>query len=99
MITPSKAADKIVAELDRRNIGVYVSLAKYGLWITSAVLLVIIASGSVVFMIDGFSSGVAGVVVQACQVAAMISITVLGFHGYEGSRIFHILRHLGDGKD
>jgi hypothetical protein len=99
----SDKANDLVAELDKRNIGVYVTLAKGGLWVIAVVLLWVVctmAGGSLVSGTEETARwvGPCSTIVQACQVGAMICITVLGWHGYKGSRIFHILRNWQLGK-
>ena len=96
--SPVEAANKIVAELDKCNVNVYITLAKAALWIVAGVLLMLVVAGVALLSRYGFDVGTASVVVQACQVAVVVAITVLGWHGYKGSRVLHILRNWG-GKD
>ena len=99
--SPVEAANNLVAELDKCNVNVYITLAKAALWIVAAVLLMLVIAGVTVLARDGFTVyaiEIAGVVVQACQVAAVVAITVLGWHGYKGSRVLHILRNWEGGK-
>lgn len=72
----------------------YVRLAKAGLWATSAALCLSIGAS-----LNGLWHGDAaaiGNLVQACQVAAIVSVTVLGWHGYKGQHLLHNLRHWKD---
>lgn len=87
-------ANRIVEELDRRNINIFISLAKIGLALVAFILIGTISSGIHVALIQGFHIGIMSVVVQACQALAFISITVLGYHGYRGSRVLYLARHL-----
>ena len=99
-----KLANKVVDELDSRQINVYITLAKYGLWFIAVMLVCIVLSSVLAACsgnpLDASRIQIIGVVVQACQVGAMICITILGWHGYRGSRVFHVLRNLypGGGK-
>lgn len=87
-------ANKVVEELDRRNINIFISLAKIGLALVAFILVGTISSGIHVALVQGFHIGIMSVVVQACQALAFISITILGYHQYRGSRILYLLRHL-----
>jgi cytochrome b subunit of formate dehydrogenase len=91
----SKVSTKLVHTIEGENGRVYVTLAKLGLWMCSVCLTLIIIGG-IRMMISGDTDTI-GNVVQACQVLAMIAISVLGYHGYSGTRIFHALRHMIDG--
>lgn len=79
------AANKIVAELDERNVSVYVTLAKAALWAVG--VLMTIAT------VVAISQGNWSVLAQASQVLVMLAVSVLGFHEYKGSRVLHILRN------
>ncbi len=76
---------------------IYTGLAKTGLW-ASAISLSAVVVRSVNGALAGDTAAI-GNVIQACQVMSMIAITVLGYHGYKGTRIFHNLRHWNDGND
>ncbi len=76
---------------------IYTGLAKAGLW-TAATTLSAVIVRSINGAIAGDTAAI-GNVIQACQVMSMIAITVLGYHGYKGTRIFHNLRHWNDGND
>ncbi len=92
-----KPIDEIVEKVDGKDGRVYIALAKTGLWTCSATLSAVIVMG-VKKTLAG-DPAMIGNVVQACQVLSMIAITVLGYHGYKGTRIFHALRHWNDGND
>lgn len=82
-------ANRFVSELDKRNVSVYVSLAKAALWLVAVLMVVII--------VNEISYGrLARVdhVIGASQVLTLVAVTVLGWHGYKGSRVLHILRHI-----
>lgn len=91
-MTLAERADKLVTELDKRDISPYVSLAKAGLWVATAVL-VVAASVALSRGLKG-DTGSLGTVVSAMQVLAVIALSVLGWHGYKGNRVFHLLRHM-----
>lgn len=93
-----EAANKFVAEFDKRDTNIYVSLAKMGLWLVSCVLVaVIIACVYRCVYYWGYNTAILTVIVEASQVLVVIAVTVMGWHGYRGSRIFHLLRHWNDG--
>lgn len=92
-----KPLDEVVEKVDGKDGRVYIALAKAGLWTCSATLSSIIVMG-VKKTLHG-DPAMIGNVVQACQVLSMIAITVLGYHHYDGTRIFHALRHWNDGND
>lgn len=79
-------SQKLVDALDKRDTNAYVSLAKIGLWAVTAVLITVTIVAAIRQEL--------GVVVQAVQALAFVAITVLGYHGYKGGQILHVLRHL-----
>lgn len=84
--------------IEAHNAAAYVLLAKIGLWVAATTLFCAIIGG----LISAFSTGTTTVllaVVQACQALAFIAITVLGYHGYKGHRLFHELRHFNDAPE
>lgn len=92
----SKTASQLVHVIEGENGRFYVGLAKFGLWVCALTLAFVIFGG----LRRAFAgdTAVVGNMIQACQVLAMIAISVLGYHGYSGNRIFHALRHWNDGK-
>lgn len=89
----------IVAELDRRNVSVYVTLAKAALWsvgfLLTFIMLRSLYSAYGVWTATGmYPDAQLNVVVQSSQVLVLLAVSVLGFHKYEGSRVLHILRNL-----
>jgi hypothetical protein len=83
--TAVNAAQRLVAELDKRNTNAYVSLAKVGLWLAGICIVSMIVVGLV--------SADRSLVVQSAQALIFLCATVLGFHQYQGSRILHVLRN------
>lgn len=69
----------------------YVSLAKVALWAVGVVITIVGTTA--------LCSGNYAVAVSACQVMVMLAVSVLGFHEYKGSRVFHLVRHWNDEKD
>ena len=91
----STAAMKFVTVLEGEHGRVYVGLAKFGLWMCSVTLVLVIVGGLIAAVAG--NTDTIGNVVQACQVLAMVALAVLGYHGYSGTRIFHALRHWNEG--
>jgi len=86
---------KTIKELiESHNAVAYVMLSKIALWLVAATLVGIVIGG-VIATIHG-NTQITLAVVQACQALSFISITVLGYHGYKGHRLFHELRHWRD---
>ena len=84
--------------IESHNAAAYVLLAKTALWVAAMTLFCAIVGG----VISAFATGTTTVllaVVQACQALAFIVITVLGYHGYKGHRLFHELRHFNDSPE
>jgi hypothetical protein len=79
-------ANKVVAELDKRDTNVYVTLAKAALWLVALLMAAVV--------LHCISTGNWQTLTQACQVIVMLAVSVLGFHEYKGSRVLHILRNL-----
>lgn len=91
----SKAAHTIVDAMERRKINMYITLAKLGLWLTSAVLLLVITGCSILVVFTGDVEQISNVV-GATQALVVVALSVLGFHNYQGSQMFHVLRHWND---
>lgn len=89
--TAVNAAQKFVAEMDKRNTNAYVSLAKLGLWLAGVCICAMI--------VEAIISADRPLVVQGAQALIFLCATVLGFHKYEGSRILHVLRNWNNEKD
>lgn len=90
-------AKQLVADADRRSTNVYTSLAKAALWLASIILVWIVVTLSVHCVeYGGYCTANLSIIVEACQVLVVLSVTVMGWHGYKGSRIFHLLRHWND---
>lgn len=84
--------------IESHNAMTYVALAKGGLWLSSATLCGAVIGG-IYSAISTETTQVLLAVVQACQALAFICVTVLGYHGYKGHRLFHELRHWGDSPE
>lgn len=82
---------------DHEHAKVVPMLAKSVLWTAGVVLIGIVLYG-VTATIQGNTAHI-GHIVQACQVLSLIAITVLGWHGYTGHRLFHELRHWRNRSD
>jgi len=102
--TAVRAANKVVAAMDKRNINGYVTLAKAALWITAWVFLFVLIASLRRFWTaeyEGrgwyYDSQAAGVVVSSAQGLMALAIAVLGFHSYKGHRLLHVIRHWRDG--
>jgi hypothetical protein len=94
MLDPLATQARAAADyLERRNISLYVSVAKLGLWLTSLVLLLVVVTCSFIVVLEGDATQISNVV-GAAQALTVIALSVLGFHGYQGSRALHILRHI-----
>jgi hypothetical protein len=74
---------------------IYPLLAKFGLWLVSLTLFIIMIHCWTDILFGNNWQHI-GTAIQACQALSLICITVLGYHGYRGHRIFHELRHWKD---
>jgi hypothetical protein len=86
--------NEVVEKVEGPTGRIYIGLAKMGLWTCSLSLSAVI-SQSITQLVHGDKSAVSNLT-QACSVLSMICVTVLGYHGYKGTRIFHALRHWDD---
>lgn len=74
----------------------YIVLAKAGLWLTSAVLVLVVVLSLLRLLASGVTTDQLSVIVAACQVLSLVAVTVLGYHGYKGGHMLHTLRHWTD---
>lgn len=93
----SRAAQKLVDELEQRDINPYISLAKLALWVSSLVYVTVIVF-AVVQAIAHRDASQVGNAVGAAQAMTVIALSIMGWHGYRGSQAFYLLRHLGKNK-
>jgi len=89
---PAGRVATAVADFEREHdTSVYVTLAKAVLWIVS-VALVGVVLGCTALVVFAKDAGQISNVVGASQALVVISLSVLGFHNYKGSHLFHVLR-------
>jgi hypothetical protein len=90
-------AQQLIAELDKRNINPFVSLAKAGLFFVSGVCLFIISLCSMFLFFDSRLDMIPNIV-GAAQALTVICLSVMAWHGYKGSQALYLLRHWKDSK-
>lgn len=77
---------------EETGVSIYVTLAKAVLWVVSIALVGVVFGCSYLVVFTQDAAQISNVV-GACQALVVVSLSILGFRNYTGSKLFYTLRH------